>query len=62
MPKGTHWLLGNFFAMLQPNHHLFLRQTAKDVGGIYCIRFLWVQVQPPIPDAAHPECNTNPQI
>ena len=42
-PAPSNRLLGHL-QMLQPNHHRFMRASAKQHGGIYLLRVLWQQV------------------
>ena len=44
--KRTHWLLGNLFDILKPNHHLMIREAAEDLGGVFRIRVFWMQARP----------------
>jgi hypothetical protein len=52
----SNWLLGNMLDVFKPNHHLFLREAANAVGGIFKMRILWLQValSTPSPPPPHP--------
>lgn len=39
------WFLGNMLDIVKPNHHLFLREAANALGGIFRMRILWMQVK-----------------
>jgi len=41
--KTHNWLLGHL-EILKPDHHKFLRATAQEMGGIFRLRVLWLQV------------------
>ncbi|KAK9813373.1 hypothetical protein WJX73_003621 [Symbiochloris irregularis] len=45
LPRPKGWpLLGNL-ALLRPDHHKLLLEYAREIGPIYVLRILWIQVR-----------------